>query len=219
LRTLPARADTDQDSQAASLLGFPDHAASDHRRLSSGSESSWTDTGDIGDQPGDDHDPVRLQLPQDLELELLAGVQKRQPRLQKKVRIRDPSPQRYGRSQSLPRTIDKESIEIPQIKPPRPSRAERCIGAIMSGRSGSIHGLTGKALLYDKPQRLLTSNDCSVHANMTCKVISPAYSSLLACFYLATTKVLCRASSRTIYLANSRVWDLMKISLLTWHPL
>ncbi|EFZ01301.2 General substrate transporter [Metarhizium robertsii ARSEF 23] len=148
LRTLPARSDTDQDAQAASLLGFPGHAASNHRRRSSSSESSWTDTGDIGDQLGDELDPVRLQLPEELEQELLAGVQKRQPKHNKKVRIRDPSPQRYDRSPSFPRTIDKEAIEIPQIKPQRPSRAQRCIGAIMSGRSGSIHGLTGKALLY-----------------------------------------------------------------------
>ncbi|KID76770.1 General substrate transporter, partial [Metarhizium brunneum ARSEF 3297] len=148
LRTLPARSDTDQDAQAASLLGFPGHAASNHRRRSSSSESSWTDTGDIGDQLGDELDPVRLQLPEELEQELLAGVQKRQPKHNKKVRIRDPSPQHYDRSPSFPRTIDKEAIEIPQIKPQRPSRAQRCIGAIMSGRSGSIHGLTGKALLY-----------------------------------------------------------------------
>jgi hypothetical protein len=152
LRTLPARSDTDQDSHAASLLGFPNHAASNHRRLSSGSESSWTDTGDIGDQLGDEHDPVRLQLPEELEQELLAGVQKRQPKQQhKKVRIRDPSPGRYDRSQSLPRIIDKEAIEIPEPRIRPPPRAERCIGAIMSGQSGSIHGLTGKALLYEIP--------------------------------------------------------------------
>ncbi|KAK2597960.1 Ribulose bisphosphate carboxylase large chain [Conoideocrella luteorostrata] len=148
LRTLPTRSDIDQDSQSASLLGFSNPAASIHPRRSSGSESSWTDTGDIGDQLGDEHNLARLQLPEELEQELLAGVQKRQSKHHKKVRIHDPSPQRYDRSQSLPRTIDKEAIEIPQIKPRRPSRAVRCIGAVMSGRSGSIHGLTGKALIY-----------------------------------------------------------------------
>lgn len=149
LRTLPTRLDIDQDSQSASLLGFSNPARSSQARLSSGSESSWTDTGDIGDQLADDNDPVRLQLPDELEQELLAGVQKRQSKHQKKVRIHDPSPQRYHRSESIhPTPIDKEAIEIPPIKPLRPSRAERCIGAIMSGRSGSVHGLTGKALIY-----------------------------------------------------------------------
>lgn len=149
LRTLPTRLDIDQDSQSASLLGFSNPARSSQARLSSGSESSWTDTGDIGDQFADDNDPVRLQLPDELEQELLAGVQKRQSKPQKRVRIHDPSPQRYHRSESIhPAPIDKEAIDIPPIKPPRPSRAERCLGAIMSGRSGSVHGLTGKALMY-----------------------------------------------------------------------
>ncbi|KAL3960236.1 hypothetical protein ACCO45_005353 [Purpureocillium lilacinum] len=148
LRTLPARSGTDPDSQSASLLAFRQHDDPNHRRLSSGSESSWTDTGDIGEQPADEHDPVRLQLPDELEDELLAGVQKRSSRHHKKVRIQDPSPRRHERSPSQPRIVDKEAIQIPNVRPYRPSRAERCIGAIMSGRSGSIHGLTGKALLY-----------------------------------------------------------------------
>ncbi|KAG6022191.1 hypothetical protein E4U41_002299 [Claviceps citrina] len=151
LRTLPTRTHIGQDSQSsqsASLLAFSIPASSP-ARLSSGSDSSWTDTGDIGDQPADDHDPVRLKLPHELGQELLAGVQKRPSKQHKKVRIRDPSPQRYRRSRSTPPIlIDKKAIEIPPIKPRRPSRAERCVGAIMSGRSGSIHGLTGKALIY-----------------------------------------------------------------------
>ncbi|KND94385.1 High-affinity glucose transporter [Tolypocladium ophioglossoides CBS 100239] len=148
LRTLPARsANAQQDSQSASLLSFRGSDAPPLRRLSSGSESSWTDTGDIGERHGDENDPVRLQLPDELEEELLAGVQKRQPRHHKKVRIHDPSPHRYERAQPRSRVIDKEAIEVPHVTPRRPSRAERCIGAIMSGRSGNIHGLTGKALL------------------------------------------------------------------------
>ncbi|PHH80416.1 hypothetical protein CDD80_1620 [Ophiocordyceps camponoti-rufipedis] len=118
-------------------------AASDRLSVSeSESESSWTDTGDIGDQLADDIDPVRLQLPDDIEDELLARVQKRH---QKRVRIRQPSPRR---SPLLPCVVDKEAIDIPDVIRPRPSFAERCIAAAMSGRSGSIHGLTGKALLY-----------------------------------------------------------------------
>jgi len=73
LRTLPARSGTDPDSQSASLLAFRQHDDPNHRRLSSGSESSWTDTGDIGEQPADEHDPVRLQLPDELAADLEAA--------------------------------------------------------------------------------------------------------------------------------------------------
>lgn len=119
-----------------------------HRRSFSGSESSWTDTGDIGERKGDDDDPVRLQLSNDIEEELLAGVQQRSRKSHKKVRIQGPSPGRHGRSQSPHPVIDKEAIEVPRILPWTPSRAQRCIGFIMSGRSGAAKGLTGKTLLY-----------------------------------------------------------------------
>lgn len=150
MRTLPSRPAHDRDSQSTSLLQDRQH--SHHRRHSSssasGSESSWTDTGDIGDQHADDADPLRLQLPHEIEEELLAHS-RRPLKHQKKVRIQDPSPQRRrNRSYSPAGLIDKEAIEIPYVSPRKPSRADRCIGTIMSGRSGSIHGLTGKALLY-----------------------------------------------------------------------
>ena len=145
LRTLPARSANDHDTPSSSLLG---HGAADQPRPSSGSDSSWTDTGDIGDQLGDEHDPVRLQLPDEIEEELLASVQKRQPRHHKKVRIHDSAPRRYDRSTSRPLVIDKEAIQVPQVRPHRPSRVERYIASIMAGRSGGIHGLTGKPLLY-----------------------------------------------------------------------
>ncbi|KAG5918975.1 hypothetical protein E4U42_006685 [Claviceps africana] len=137
--------------RGALLLDSPETAQDsfDKARPSSGSESSWTDTGDIGDQPADDNDPVRPKLPDELDQELLAGLHKCPSKQPKKVRIEVPSPQRSCRSQSPPRVlIDKEAIEIPSINRRRPSRAERCIGAVMSGQSGSIHGLTGKALIY-----------------------------------------------------------------------
>ncbi|KAM3441911.1 hypothetical protein MY4824_001325 [Beauveria thailandica] len=119
---------------------------------SSDSESSWTDTGDIGDRYDDLHDPVRLQLPDDIEAELLAAVPKhrqRPDRASKKVRIRTPSPHsRHRSSSSHYHHIDKEAIRIPNPPPRRPTRAERCIGSIMVGRTGGLHGLTGKPLLY-----------------------------------------------------------------------
>ncbi|KAF4584350.1 sugar porter (SP) family MFS transporter [Ophiocordyceps camponoti-floridani] len=127
---------------AATAAAAASDDAPSPRLSESESESSWTDTGDIGDQLADDNDPVRLQLPDDIEDELLARVQKRH---QKRVRIRHPSPRR---SPLLPCVVDKEAIDIPDVICPRPSFAERCIAAAMSGRSGSIHGLTGKALLY-----------------------------------------------------------------------
>lgn len=106
------------------------------------------------DQYDDEHDPVRIQLPEEIEEELLAGVQRRTTKYnnsKKKVRIHDPSPRRYDDFESPPRIINKEAIEIPYARPRYPSRAERCIGAIMAGPSGSVHGLTGKALLYALP--------------------------------------------------------------------
>ncbi|PTB66460.1 hypothetical protein BBK36DRAFT_1102468, partial [Trichoderma citrinoviride] len=83
LRPLPSRADGDRDrddydSQSASLLSARGYGAPPHRPSSESETSSWTDTGDIGDQYGDDTDPVRIQLPADIEDELLASVQRRQ---------------------------------------------------------------------------------------------------------------------------------------------
>ncbi|KAH7224903.1 hypothetical protein BKA60DRAFT_450392, partial [Fusarium oxysporum] len=143
----------DPDSQATSLLADDNRqhrsdVAKSHRRSSySGSESSWTDTGDIGEQLADEHDPVRLQLSSDVEDELLANVHRRHPKHgnQKRVRIQDSHHHRHSQSRSA--LINKEAIEVPNFNPPGPSRAERVLGAIMAGRTGSIHGLTGKALI------------------------------------------------------------------------
>jgi hypothetical protein len=147
---LASRNDHDRDSDDDSDDSQHRHpnGAKPHRRSSySGSESSWTDTGDIGEQLADEHDPVRLQLSSDVEDELLANVHRRHAKhgnQQKRVRIQDSSHHRHARSRSL---INKEAIEVPNFNPPGPSRAERLIGTIMAGRAGSIHGLTGKALM------------------------------------------------------------------------
>ncbi|KAF5021434.1 hypothetical protein F66182_6528 [Fusarium sp. NRRL 66182] len=166
LRTLrPESSNQDPDSQATSLLASRnDHdrdyddddsysddnrpdAAKPHRRSSySDSESSWTDTGDIGERLADDNDPVRLHLSSDVEDELLANVRRpKHGNRQKRVRIQDAS---HHHSRARSALIDKEAIEVPNFNPPGPSRAERVLGAIMAGRAGSIHGLTGKALIY-----------------------------------------------------------------------
>ncbi|KZL69728.1 hexose transporter [Colletotrichum tofieldiae] len=117
-----------------------------------GSESdSWTDTGDIVEQLADEEDPLRIQLASDVDDELLAGVHKRHPshtKPSKKKRVRiQLSPDRRGSSPSRRGAVDKEAIEVPDIPQPRPTRAQRVIGLVMSGGS-SVHGLTGRALIY-----------------------------------------------------------------------
>lgn len=136
-------------SQRSADAEYHDSSQARHhyRSDSSGSESSWTDTGDIGEHKGEG-DPLRLQFSNEIEDELLAGVNQRNRKHAKKVRIQGPSPRRRGRSESPTGFIDKEAIEIPHVAPRTVSRASRCLGFIMSGRSGAAHGLTGKALLY-----------------------------------------------------------------------
>ena len=142
LRTLPSRTSSEQRHVQGSSA-IRDNSA---RRSSFGSESSWTDTGDIGDQL-DDHDPVRLRLPDDVEDEILSGVSGRQRR-QKKVRIYEPSSRRRDRSTSHTGLVDKGAIRIPTVRPRRPTIVHRWLGSIMSGSSGSATGLTGQALVY-----------------------------------------------------------------------
>ena len=139
---------------AAHYYHDPDHGHQRHSFSDSGSDSSWTDTGDIGERKADDDDPVRLQLSNDVEEELLAHVQNRHRKSQKKVRIQGSSPGPYDRSPTGRAAIDKEAIEVPRFVPPAPARSARCIGFIMSGRSGAAKGLTGKALLYDPPSTI-----------------------------------------------------------------
>lgn len=138
----------DDDSDDTNHQNHRDTAKVKHRSSYSGSESSWTDTGDIGEQLADEHDPVRLQLGSDIEDELLANVHRRHPKQgnQKRVRIQD-SNSHHRSSRSRSALINKEAIEVPNFNPPGPSRAERILGTIMAGRTGSIHGLTGKALM------------------------------------------------------------------------
>ncbi|KAK3304227.1 uncharacterized protein B0T15DRAFT_485937 [Chaetomium strumarium] len=117
-------------------------------------ESSWADTGDIAEQLGEE-DPLREQVKANGTLDdddTLAGVFKRHPkhhRHQKRVRYREPLSSASSRSTSRHGgLVDKEAIHIPSVDPQKPSRAERLLAAIMTGGSSSIHGLTGKPLLY-----------------------------------------------------------------------
>ncbi|KAJ9141865.1 High-affinity glucose transporter [Pleurostoma richardsiae] len=174
LRTLPGQHGSstsrqEQQAAATSLLGNQHRPRSrSSPDDSSDSDSSWTDTGDIAEQL-DAEDPLRTRITENsnsLDDEILAGVLKRHPRQlhqkkKKHVRIQSeggthPS---YSRSNSHNRSghrsryphagaVNKEAIEIPDIASRKVSRAERLLAAIMTGGRNSIHGLTGKPLIY-----------------------------------------------------------------------
>jgi hypothetical protein len=116
------------------------------------SESSWTDTGDIAEQLADEDDPVRKHL----DDEILTGVLKKHPRYHhprrsgKQIRYHaqhfSPSTARSGLRHTG--AVSKDAIHIPEPAPRRVSWAERSIAGIMTGGTSSIHGLTGKPLLF-----------------------------------------------------------------------
>ncbi|UZP41969.1 hypothetical protein NXS19_009785 [Fusarium pseudograminearum] len=105
----------DDDSDDTNPDRHHDVAKSKRRSSYSGSESSWTDTGDIGEQLADEHDP--------------------------------PTSTVGNPSTAIKREFEFR-IQILITVLPGPSRVERILGTIMAGRTGSIHGLTGKALIY-----------------------------------------------------------------------
>ncbi|KAK3297656.1 uncharacterized protein B0H64DRAFT_458014 [Chaetomium fimeti] len=114
-------------------------------------DSSWTDTGDIAEQL-DDEDPLRQRVTETLDGDdTLAGVLKKKHHSRHSKRVRYREPLSSGSSRSTSRhagVIDKEAIQIPNIGNHKASRAERLLATIMTGGSSSIHGLTGKPLLY-----------------------------------------------------------------------
>ncbi|KAK3943458.1 MFS glucose transporter mfs1 [Diplogelasinospora grovesii] len=165
LRTLPVH-----HEQSASLLA--PHNQRGHRVDYPGSDddeysesSSWTDTGDIAEQLDAD-DPIRQRLNETFDDEILAGVFRRHPtkheqqqhKQKKRVRYREPSDSRswspkvhdHDHDHDYAGVVSKEAIHIPDATAPRNvTRAERLLAAIMTGgSSSSIHGLTGKALIY-----------------------------------------------------------------------
>jgi hypothetical protein len=170
LRTLAAHHDRDpprHDREQSSWLLTPHghgHPADEPGYSASeddGSDrSSWTDTGDIGEQLAED-DPLRQRLHDALydDDEILAGVlskrhtKQQQRQQQKKVRYREPLSS-SGSSRSASRhagAVSKEAIRVPTVAHRRVTRAERLIAAIMAGGSSSVHGLTGKPLLLVTP--------------------------------------------------------------------
>ncbi|KAL2174243.1 uncharacterized protein P884DRAFT_287376 [Thermothelomyces heterothallicus CBS 202.75] len=113
-------------------------------------DSSWTDTGDIAEQLADD-DPLRQRATQTLGDDAFAGSLKKRHHGRSSKRVRYSEPSSPGSSRSASQHIDaisKEAIQVPTVGNRKAPRAERLLAAIMTGGTSSIHGLTGKPLLY-----------------------------------------------------------------------
>lgn len=173
LRTLPAHDERDlpHDRQQSSWLlpssqhghGYPADEPAYAGSEDGSDESSWTDTGDIAEQLDED-DPLRDRVNETLDDEALAGVLKRRANPHKK-RVRYQEPLSPGSSRSPSRradSIDKEAIRIPEVVRRKASKGERLIAAIMTGGSSSIHGLTGKPLLWVLARRCVLGSKTSL---------------------------------------------------------
>lgn len=111
-------------------------------RRSSSDLSVWSDTGDLAEQLAHE-DPLASQLRESVDRELLGRRYRTQPKRVHYSRELDDD------VSSSPFNLEK--IPIPTPPPRQISRVERVLAAIMSprgGRSGQIHGLVGKPLLY-----------------------------------------------------------------------
>ncbi|KAK4202580.1 hypothetical protein QBC40DRAFT_346944 [Triangularia verruculosa] len=145
LRTFPVHSNTARSRQGHLI----DEPRSPESEDDSGN-SSWTDTGDIAEQLAGE-DPLRQRLNETLDDEAFAGVFKRRhPRLkgQKKVRYQEPSSSRSRSSSRYAGAVSKEAIYIPTAAHRHVSKAERLLATIMTGSTSSVHGLTGKPLIY-----------------------------------------------------------------------
>lgn len=138
----------DEDGSDA---GHPRSSADADDAASDFTSDSWTDTGDIAEQLGEE-DPLRKRLGDRLDDEILAGALRRDHarKQTKRVRYQRDLPHHHGRDRPSTRSgvLAKEAISIPDAAPHRPSRVERWLASIMSGGASSIHGLTGKPLMY-----------------------------------------------------------------------
>ena len=141
------------------------HAVDEPGSPESGNESgsSWADTDDIAEQLGEE-DPLRQRLHETLDDELLVGIAGRHP---KRNHRRHHSTKRVRYDDALsPATragvVDKEAIHIPEPGPRRISLAERLLAAIMTGSTSSIHGLTGKALMFVSQPAMITLSGVEV---------------------------------------------------------
>lgn len=104
--------------------------------------SSWSDTGDLGDQFADEEDPLSLRLQETLEE---GSFGRTSARRHKKVHYR--KSQSFGEEPKHHTGFAREDIEIPNPRPRTITRVEHILAAIMSGGERQLHGLTGRPLV------------------------------------------------------------------------
>lgn len=114
-------------------------------RSSDGSESSWSDTGDLAEQLADAEDPLQIKLRESLDNQIFGGSSRRN----KHKKVRYDSEVEHREEKSRHSGIVKEDIEIPSPAPRQISRTEHILAAIMSGGERQMRGLTGKPLVYE----------------------------------------------------------------------
>ncbi|EFW99000.1 major facilitator superfamily transporter monosaccharide [Grosmannia clavigera kw1407] len=125
-------------------------------RSDSDSDSeSWLDTGDLAEQLADDADnPPDIHDRRHTSTATAApSSRKKKPRQvhYDESSSREGSPHRHLHHRSghhHAEDVDKEAIQIPDSAFRHVSAAERLLASIMTGGSSSIHGLTGKPLIY-----------------------------------------------------------------------
>ncbi|KAM3077422.1 Ribulose bisphosphate carboxylase large chain [Clarireedia jacksonii] len=113
------------------------------RSSSPGSEFSWSDTGDLAEQPADEEDPLQIRLRASLDEEVFGSSSRRHPR--KRVRYQDETKDKSEKHYKP--GLVKEDIEIPDPGPRNISRVEHILARIMSGGERQMRGLTGRPLV------------------------------------------------------------------------
>jgi len=117
------------------------------RRSSDSDFSSWSDTGDIGDQLAAE-DPLGIRLEAALEETAPGAQSKRLKKKSKKVHYASSTSSRHDDEKRVVKR--KEDIPIPEPPSRRLNLGERLLVAIMAPNDGPsrIHGLHGKKLIY-----------------------------------------------------------------------
>ena len=145
----------------------PAHEKASSRSSSPDSDFSWSDTGDLAEQLGEE-DPLQIKLRDSLDDQVFGRSRRRGSRANR-VRYREGHEERVFQEDN--RGVVKEDIPIPNPGPRKISRVEHAIASMMSGGERQMHGLTGKALVYD----LLTYHSWSAGHLTTITGILPAY--------------------------------------------
>lgn len=107
--------------------------------------SSWSDTGDLGEQLADFEDPLEIKLRESLDREVFGGSSRRHIRI-KRTKYQDHSSHREIKNDNHA-GFAREDIEIPNPGHRKISRVETIIANIMAGER-QMHGLTGRPLVY-----------------------------------------------------------------------